>query len=47
MSAKTTKTPFFFVKTGHSIIVRKRNIHTVILSYHATNTKINIVKIMV
>ena len=42
----TTKnqTPFFFVKTGHSIIVRKRNTPPVILSYHATNTKINIIK---
>lgn len=41
---KTTKTPFFFEKNGNIIIVRKRYTHTVILSYHATNTKINIEK---
>lgn len=39
-----TKTPFFFRKTGNSIVVINRRTHDVLVAYQQPNTKINIVK---
>jgi len=38
------QTPFFFRKTGNSIVVINRKTHDVLLAYQLPNTKINIVK---
>ena len=38
------QTPFFFRKTGNSIVVINRKTHDVLVSYQQPNTKINILK---
>lgn len=42
--SKITKTPFFFVKNGNSIVVINRRTHDVLITYQQPNTKINILK---